>query len=256
VTTTYGLVARLAVAALALPVVFLVGCHRGEGTAGGPGATDPAAKPPLFGQADDTFNLTVSSVSLQQGSATPGTIGIKRGTNFVQDVTLAFDGLPKGVALDPSGPAIKSGDTEAKFTLTASDDAALGDFTVKVVGHPTKGGDATNQFKLTVAKRDSFALSMPVFTTGLKQGETRSVSVGISRDKRFDQDVTLAFDGLPKGVSVEPAGAVIRNGASEVKFVLKAADDAAPGDFTAKATGHPTKGADVTHDFKFTVAKK
>lgn len=255
-TTTYGIVTRLTVGALSFAVFALVGCHRGEGTAGGPGATDPAAKPPLYGQADDTFNLTASSVSLQQGSGVQGTIGIKRGTNFVQDVILAFDGLPKGIILDPSGPAIKSGDTEAKFTLTASDDAALGDFTVQVVGHPTKGGDATNHFKLTVAKKDSFTLSMPFWTTALKQGETKAVSITISRDKRFDQDVALKFDDLPKGVTVEPVGAVIKNGETEAKFALKAADDASLGDFAVKVTGHPTKGADTTHEFKFTVAKK
>jgi hypothetical protein len=95
-TNTYGSVVRLTVGALGFAVLALVGCHRDNGTAGGPGATDPTAKPPLYGQADDTFNLTASSVSLQQGSATPGTIGIKRGTNFIQDVALVFDGLPTG----------------------------------------------------------------------------------------------------------------------------------------------------------------
>jgi hypothetical protein len=29
----------------------------------------------------------------------------------------------------------------------------LGDFTVKVTGHPTKGPDATNELKITVAKK-------------------------------------------------------------------------------------------------------
>jgi hypothetical protein len=33
------------------------------------------------------------------------------------------------------------------------DDASLGDFTIKVTGHPTKGADATNEFKITVAEK-------------------------------------------------------------------------------------------------------
>jgi hypothetical protein len=45
------------------------------------------------------------------------------------------------------------GDTEAKVTLKATADASLGDFTVKVTGHPTKGRDATNELKITVAKK-------------------------------------------------------------------------------------------------------
>jgi hypothetical protein len=229
-----------------------VGCDR-NGTSGGPGATNPTVKPPLFGQTDDTFNLTTSSVSIKQGDSTQGTIGIKRGTNFDQDVTLTFTDLPKGVTLEPAGPVIQSKGTDAKFTLTAGDAATIGEFTVQVVGHPAKGGDATNQFKLTVGKKDSFTLGMPFWTTGLKQGESKAVAITITRDKRFDQDVTLKFDGLPKGVTVEPAGAVIKNGEAEAKFTVKAADDAGLGDFAVQVTGHPTKGADASHEFKFTV---
>jgi hypothetical protein len=248
-------VKRLSIVLMSALLIAATGCGR-SGTQGGPGATDPTAKAPLIGQKDDTFNLTVSSVSLKQGDSTQGMIGIKRGTNFEQDVTLAFTDLPKGVTIDPAGPAILSKGTEAKFTFKVGDDAALGDFTVKVVGHPAKGGDATNQFNLTIAKKDSFTLSVPFWTTAVKQGETKAVSITISRDKQFDQDVALKFNDLPKGVTVEPVGAVIKNGETEAKFVLKAAEDAAIGGFTTVITGHPSKGADVTHEFKFNVAKK
>jgi len=253
-SSTHAFMARLRAGGLALAAVGLAGCGK-DGSAGGPGAT-AGAKPPLYGQADDTFNLTASSVTLKQGDAMPGTIGIKRGTNFDQDVTLAFADVPKGVTFDPVGPVLKSAETEAKFTLTAGDDAAPGDYTVKVTGHPAKGGDATNQFKLTVAKKDTFTLSMPYWTTGLKQGETKSVTIGIKRDNRFDQDVALSFANLPKGVTIEPAGSVIKNGDADAKFNFKAADDAALGDFAVMMTGHPAKGADATHEFKFSVAKK
>jgi hypothetical protein len=235
-------------------VALAAGCDR-RGGAGGPGATDTGSKP-LYGQADNTFNLTAAAVSVKQGDAEPVTIGIKRGTNFDQDVTVAFADVPNGVTIDPAGPVIKSGATDVKVTLAAAEDAAPGEYTVKVVGHPGAGGDATNQFKLTVAKKDSFTLTVPFWTTGLKQGEAKAFSVGITRDKRFDQDVTLRFDGLPKGVTVEPATAVIRNGEPDAKLILKAADDAALGDFAVRATGHPTKGADATHEFRFKVAKK
>ncbi len=232
-----------------------VGCDRRGGT-GGPGAADTGTRLPLFGQADNTFNLTPAAVSVKQGDAEPGAVGIKRGTNFDQDVTLAFADVPKGVTIDPTGPVIKSGGTDAKFTLAASEDAAPGEYTVKVVGHPVTGGDATNQFKVTVAKKDSFTLSVPFWTTGFKQGEAKAFSIGIARDKRFDQDVALTFDGLPTGVTVEPATAVIKNGDTDAKLVLRAADDDALGDFAVRAKGHPTKGADATHEFKFTVARK
>jgi len=45
------------------------------------------------------------------------------------------------------------GDKEVKVTVKVADDTALGEFTVKVTGHPTSGADATNEFKITVAKK-------------------------------------------------------------------------------------------------------
>jgi hypothetical protein len=81
------------------------------------------------------------------------TIGIKRGKNLDQDVTLKFDGVPVGVTLDPASPVIKHGDAEAKVTIKAAGDAALGDFTVKVTGKPGKGPEATNEFKVVIEKK-------------------------------------------------------------------------------------------------------
>ena len=251
-----GSMVLLTVGVLAIAAFGFVGCDHKGSTAGGPGATDPSVRPPRYGEADNTFNLTASSMSVKQGDTIQGTIGIKRGTNFAQDVSLTIQNLPKGIALDSSSLAIKSGGTDAQFKLIAGDDVAPGEFTINVVGHPANGGDATVQFSLTVEKKDSFTLSMPFWTTGLKQGETKAVSITITREKRFDQDVTLKFDGLPKGVTVEPTGTVIKNGETEAKFVLKAAEEAPLGSFSFMVTGHPTKGADASHEFKFTVAKK
>ena len=57
------------------------------------------------------------------------------------------------MTLDSVNPVIMHGETEAKVTLKATNDASLGDFTVKVTGHPTKGANATNEIRITVAKR-------------------------------------------------------------------------------------------------------
>jgi hypothetical protein len=81
-------------------------------------------------------------------------VGINRGKNFREDVLLKLAGLPGGVSLIPGNPVIKHGDTDAKFTLKAAGDAALGDFTVRVTGHPTKGADALAELKISVAKQE------------------------------------------------------------------------------------------------------
>lgn len=246
---------RIYFAILMIGLTATIGCDK-AGSPGGPGATAPGGKSPMMGQSDNTFNLTTSSMSIKQGETVDGVIGIKRGTNFSQNVAIAFTDLPAGVTVDPTPAAIKSDANELKFTLTATDAVTPGEYLVKLSGHPANGVDSTNDFKLTVGKKDTFTLSMPFWTTALKQGEAKAVVLSIKRDKKFDQDVTLKFDSLPKGVTMEPATAVIKNGETEAKFVMKAADDAALGDFTILATGHPAKGADATHDFKFSVAKK
>ncbi|MFM9964893.1 MAG: hypothetical protein ACKV2Q_27135 [Planctomycetaceae bacterium] len=237
-----------------LTLTALTGCN--QGTPGGPGATDPSGKKPAYGQADDTFNLSKPEMAsdLKQGEQTEATFSIKRAKNFDEDVTLKFTDVPKGVTIEPANPVIKHGDADAKITFKVGEEAALGDFNVKVTGHPTKGGDAQLEFKLTIAAEDTFTLKMPG-STSLKQGETKTVSIEIKRDKSFDQDVALTFGALPKGVTLEPDATVIKHGDTEAQITLTSADDASLGKFAIKVIGHPAKGADAANEFKLTVAK-
>ena len=244
---------------LVLSLAALTGCDKG--TPGGPGAGSDQKKP-LYGEADNTFDLSVpsnlplNSTTIKQGETAKVVISLKRGKNFDQDVTLKFNDMPKGVTIDPAAPVIKHGETEAKLMLKAGQNASLGDFMVKVTGHPTKGADAANEFKISVEKKDTFTLSVPSSSTGLKQGERKEVSISIKRDKHFDEDVALKFDDMPKGVTIDPAAPIIKHGETEAKLMVKVADDAATGDFTIKVTGHPSNGPDAEHDFKLAVSKK
>ena len=239
-----------------MTLAALGGCT--QGTPGGPGTTDVTAEKPVYGQADDTFNLSVPlmSSSLQQGEQAQAAIGIKRAKNFDEDVSLQFTNVPKGVTVEPANPVIKRSDTDAKITFKAGDEAPLGDFNVKITGHPTKGGDAQIEFKLTIAAKDSFTLSVPRLSTPLAQGESTTFSIGIKRDESFDQDIALKFADMPQGVTIEPSAPVIKRGAEETQVKLTGADDAALGDFAIKVTGHPAEGADATDEFKLTVVKK
>ncbi|MEZ0229677.1 MAG: hypothetical protein ACAI25_13695 [Planctomycetota bacterium] len=131
-------------------VLGTVGCF--GGTAGGPGAVD-ADRQPIVGQADDTFQLRAPQTTLRQGETQSVSITIKRALNFKEDVTLAFAEMPRGLTVDNKSPVIKSSDSEARLVLTATDDASLGEFSLKITGHPTKGTDATNKFNITVTKK-------------------------------------------------------------------------------------------------------
>lgn len=136
---------------LLVALIVSIGCSA-SGTPGGPGTTSP--KKPVVGQADETFTLGTPTLSttVKQGETKAVSISIKRGKSFDEDVALKFADVPKGVAID-GNPVIKHGETEAKLTLKAADDAAVGDFTVKVTGRPTKGTDATSDLKITVEKK-------------------------------------------------------------------------------------------------------
>jgi uncharacterized membrane protein len=141
-------------------LVAFVGCNKG--TPGGPGVDKEKEKKTKLEQAEDkvtqaedTFTLSVPTFAtkLKQGESKEVTVGIKRGKNFGQDVTLKLEGVPEGVSVEPEDPAIKHSEDDVKLTFKAADDAALGTFTIKVTGHPKKGGDATNKLKITVQKK-------------------------------------------------------------------------------------------------------
>ncbi len=240
----------------AITLIGLAGC--GQGTSGGPGATDVSAKKPVFGQTEDTFNLSVPflSTTLQQGNTIDAEVGIERAKNFGEDVELTIVDLPKGVSVSPSKPTIKHGDANASIKLTATDEAVTGDYKIKVTGHPAKGKDAQIEFKVSVTAKDTFTVGLPILSTSLKQGESKTVAMTINRDKKFNDEVTLNFGKLPEGVSMEPSAPVMKQGNSESTITLTATNDAALGDFTIKVTGHPSDGVDVSKDFKLAVVEK
>jgi uncharacterized membrane protein len=243
-----------------ITMIGMAGCS--QGTPGGSGTTDVSAKKPVLGQTENTFHLSVPfmSTTLQQGETIDAEVGIERAQNFSDDVALVFTNLPKGVSVSPGEAMIKHGDTKSSVRLTATDEAAIGDYKVQVTGHPSTGGDAAVEFRISVTAKDTFTVGLPLLSTSLKQGESKTVSMTISRDKKFQDEVTLKFGELPVGVSFEPAAPVIKQGDSEATITLTATDDAALGDFTISVTGQPSQetshGADVSKDFKLSVIEK
>jgi hypothetical protein len=136
-------------------LLALVGCDKG--TQGG--ASHPESgkglrdKVGMTGEGSFKVSVPTFSKSLQQGESRNVKIGITRGKNFDEDVTLKFEGVPKGVTITPESPTIKHNETDVSITVKAADDASLGKHTIKVIGHPTKGGDATNEFAITIDKK-------------------------------------------------------------------------------------------------------
>jgi uncharacterized membrane protein len=145
---------KVSLSLLVLILVVLSGCT--PGAPGGPGATTSTGKgTDLLGPAEETFRLSppMLATTLKQGETRVVSLGISRGKNFDEDVSVKFDDLPKGVSIEPSNPVIKHGDTEVKLTVKAAEDAAVGTFNVKVTGHPSKGPDGTTELKLKVEQK-------------------------------------------------------------------------------------------------------
>jgi uncharacterized membrane protein len=134
--------------------LVLVGCND-VNKPGGPGATAGDKNKPVVGTAEETFTLNPPNFSenIKQGESKVVSIGINRGKNFDQDVKLAFDNIPQGITIEPKSPAIKKGETEAKVTLKAAADAAVGTFTIKITGNPDRGAPASNELKITVEQK-------------------------------------------------------------------------------------------------------
>ena len=133
----------------------LYGCNQ-DSTPGGPGTALPESEKPMMGQTDNTFTLDVPMIAttIKQGEKDTVSIGIKRGTDFSQDVSLKFDNVPIGVTIEPAAPRISKAEENVELTVHASADAALGDFVVKLTGEPDAGAAAMADFSLTIAKGD------------------------------------------------------------------------------------------------------
>lgn len=146
--------------AMMMMVAAAVGCT--QHTPGGPGVATPAnpattttANRPTYSDAENTFSMSVPTLATRvtQGETKVATISLSRGTNFQEDVTLQFSNLPAGVTFDPASPLIGRGDKETTVRVQAAETAAIGDFTINVIGHPTKGVDATSEMKLVISKK-------------------------------------------------------------------------------------------------------
>jgi hypothetical protein len=113
--------------------------------------------------------------------------------------------------------------------------------------HETTGiGTAENTFKL----------SLPTFDTGIKQGERKTVRIGITRGKNFDQDVDLEFGKIPAGITATPAKAVLARGEKDVQVIFEASQDAALGEQVVSVSAKPAKeGAPTTGKITLEVKK-
>jgi len=125
------------VTTLALVVVF--GCQS-AGPRGGGVSRDEG-----FKIAVPTFESVV-----KQGELQTVAVSSPRAEFFKRDVKLQIKGS-KGIGVAPTNIMVKAGDKpDVQLTVTASKDAALGEYRVYVTGTPDTGQPTSAEFKVKV----------------------------------------------------------------------------------------------------------
>lgn len=141
-------------------MIAMIGCN--PSTSGGPGTATSDSEKPRMGQTDNTFRLSApqTATKLVQGDTLTFSVGIDRGAAFNQEVRLMFDDIPQGLSINPNKPVIRNSDEKADVTVTASDTAAVGEYTLRISGRPgDTGSDATTEMKVSISAREARSVS-------------------------------------------------------------------------------------------------
>jgi len=85
-------------------------------------------------------------------------------------------------------------------------------------------------------------------TTSIRQGEAKTVSIGIKRHNNFDQDVDVTFGGAPEGITLRPDHAQIRKSETQTSVTVEAAKDAVLGTHTITVTAKPAGAGKAATD--------
>jgi len=103
---------------------------------------------------NDTFDLKAPSLAtkVKQGESKQVTITVERSNDFKEDVTLKAMTSDKGLTISPSTAMVKASDanTDVKFTVTVTKEAAIGEHTITVTASPSKGAPTSVSFKVDV----------------------------------------------------------------------------------------------------------
>ena len=102
--------------------------------------------------ADKGFKIAVPALTtdIKQGDRQTVTVSLQRDKFFKQDVRLQIK-ASSGINVKPTKVLVKSGDTpDVQLQITASRDAAIGEYRVYVKGTPKTGEPTSMEFKVKV----------------------------------------------------------------------------------------------------------
>lgn len=100
----------------------------------------------------ESFKISVPyfKTKIKQGETRTVSISLKRGDYFRQDVKLGIEAAD-GISVEPAKILIKGSDSpDVQLMITASRNAALGEYRVYVTGTPTTGEATSTEFDVKV----------------------------------------------------------------------------------------------------------
>src|SRR5438874_1632327 len=77
---------------------------------------------------------------------------------------------------------------------------------------PPGGPGAGDKQPVVGQGENTFKLEVPALETSIKQGESKTISISISRGKNFTQDVLVDFGQIPNGVTLDLPGFAFKGG--------------------------------------------
>jgi len=105
----------------------------------------------------------------------------------------------------------------------------------------------------SVLEGEGFKIAVPTFTTDIKQGEVKNVTISLERGKYFKQDVKLQIT-TSTGISVDPTSVIIKaSGIPAVQLRIAAAQNASLGAYRVSVRGIPKTGEPTSTEFNVKV---
>ncbi|WP_263355404.1 FG-GAP-like repeat-containing protein [Acidicapsa acidisoli] len=197
----------------------------------GTSGSHTASTPLTLGVYTPTFTLGGGgTVSVGQGSSGTSYFYISPEYGFSGSVSLAASGLPSGVSASFS-PNPTTG-TSSTLTVTASNSAPTGQYTVTITG--TSGTQTASTILTLAISAQSFTIADYPGSVSMNEGATSTSNISISPQYGFTGNVTLSASGLPSGVTASFSPNPATTGST---LTLTASSSAMPGNATVTITG-------------------
>ena len=181
--------------------------------------------------------LFAPQITISRGLSTEVTLTISH-DGEIGAATLGTASLPTGVTATFS-PATISDETESvKLTLTAADNATLGNGVVTL----TATGDEVDyrtDVAVVVQVRGDFVVTFSPASVTMTQGETRTVTVGLNRVQQFGQTVSLAVTPTTTGMTttISPTSIDASNPDATATLTISATTEALTGNKSFSVIG-------------------